>query len=140
MQTNDMAEKRRILADGTEIPGLVNVGDIILEEGVLEVPEFSKIRKIKNGITMIPTIPLIYKTNRGTETLKFFQDWKNNNEVKDVTLIRTDAHGAEFARQLWSGCEISKITYPAYDATSPTYAQIQIDILPYDVVDLEPEA
>ena len=93
MQINDMVEKRRVLIDGEEIPGLVFAGELKREKGRVEVPEFKRKRKIQDGIKTYPEYELRYKIARGTATLKFFRDWYNKDEVKDVTVIRTDAHG-----------------------------------------------
>ena len=54
MQRNDLAEKKRVLIDGEEIPGLVYLGAIPLEKGQLEVPEYDRVRRIQNGISTVP--------------------------------------------------------------------------------------
>jgi hypothetical protein len=138
-QNNDMAEKKRVYVDGEEIAGLVSVGEIPLTKGRIEVPEFKHIRKIQNGIETMPEIPFVYKIARGTTTLKFFQDWFHGDEVKDVTLVRVDAHGAEFARTLLSECECVDYTDPETDSAAPTYAQVTIVLLPFNIEHLEAE-
>jgi hypothetical protein len=139
MQPNNMAEKRRVYIDGDEIPGLVYSGELRLEKGTIDVPEFQRIRKIANGVSVIPPYELRYKISRGTNTLKFFQDWYNNNEIKDVTVVRTDAHGAEFGRTLMSECECHVKADPEADMANPTYAMITIIILPFEITDLDAE-
>ncbi len=134
MQTNDMAEKKVILYDGIEIPGLVNWGEIALERQQLEVPEFSRIRRISNGITTIPAIEITYKHARDSETLEFFRAYYLEHQVKEITVIRVDAAGIEFARTLLPFCEMVRYTEPAFDAANPTYAQIAGIILPWDVI------
>jgi len=139
MQPNDLAEKKRVYIDGEEIPGLVYAGAIRLEKGTLEVPEFSRIRTIQNGISKIPPYELRYKIARGTSTLNFFNDWYNNDEIKDVTIVRTDAHGVEFARKLLSQCECHVKEDPETDSANPGYAMITVIILPFDITDLDAE-
>ena len=67
MQSRDLAEKIRILIDGEEPEGLVNFGELALEKGEIEVPEFHKIRKIQNGMSKIPAVDLIFKISRGIQ-------------------------------------------------------------------------
>jgi hypothetical protein len=139
VQRNDLAEKKRVLIDGEEIPGLVSFAEIPLEKGQLEVPEFKKIRRIQNGITTIPAIQITYKISKDTNTLQFMKDWYFNDEEHDVTVIRTDASGTEFARTLLPSCECVRYYEPPYDAGNPTYAQVQITISPWDVIPIDAE-
>ena len=132
-----MAEKKRVLVDGDEKPGLVNVGEIVVEKGTIEVPEFHRVRQIQNGIKKMPQVTLVYKVQRGTSTLKFFRDWYYKDETHDVTIIRTDATGAEFARTILSDCESIKYHEPPFDGASPTYAQIQVTLVPWDITPLD---
>jgi len=137
MQRSDQAEKHRVLIDGVEIDGLVNVGEYSLEKGQIEVPEFKKIRIIQNGISKIAPIMLTYKIKKDSETLKFFREWYMNDETKDVTKIRTDATGTEFARTLYQSCECVRYYEPAFDGAAPTYAQVQVTLAPYEVIPLD---
>ena len=137
MQTHDMAEKVKILVDGEELPGLVNFGELVVEKATIEVPEFHKIRNIQSGISKIPMIDATYKLGRTTKTLKFLRDWYYNDESHDITKVRCDAHGVEFARTLLPSCECVKYFEPAFDGASPTYAQVQTKFVPWDVVPVE---
>lgn len=137
MQSNDMAEKVKVLIDGVEIEGLVACEEYVLEEGTIEVPEFSKIRIIKNGITKYAPLVLRYKIKRDSTTLKFVREWKSLNQIKDVVKIRCDASGTEFARTLFQGCECATYTEPAFDGASPTYAQIKVTVIPYEVIPMD---
>jgi len=139
MQRNDLAEKKKVFIDGEEIPGLVSFQEIVLEKGQLEVPEFSKIRRIQNGITTIPAVEMTYKISKDTNTLKFFRDWFNKDEEHDVTVVRTDAAGMEFARTLLPSCECVRYMEPAFDAANPTYAQVQATLAPWDVLPIDAE-
>ena len=134
MQSREMAEKKRVLFDGEEIPGLVSVNDITREKGTIEVPGFNRSRTIPNGITKIPTIELVYRIDRGTNTLQFFEDFYTNNEEKEMSIIRTDGHGDEFARRILQFCEAINITEGAYDAASPDFAKVTVTIVPWDYV------
>jgi hypothetical protein len=138
-QNNDMAEKKRVYIDGEEIKGLVSVGEIPLTKGRIEVPEFKHIRKIQNGISTMPEIPFVYKISRGTNTLQFLQDWYHKDEVKEVVLVRVDAHGDEFARTLLSECECVDYTDPETDSASPPYAQTTVVLLPFEITPLAAE-
>jgi hypothetical protein len=132
MQQNSLAEKSIIYIDGEEIPGLIFVGETLLEKGTIEVPEFARKRIIQNGITSIPAYDLRYKIDRGTNTSKFFRDWFDNNEIKDVTVVSVDAHGEEFERTLLSGCECTKYSKPETDAANPTFAFRNITLIPWE--------
>lgn len=136
-QRNDLAEKKKVMIDGVEIQGLLNVQEIELTKGELQVPEFSKIRLIQNGMTTIPAIQLTYKIQRDTGTLQFMKDWFLKDESKDITVIRTDASGAEFARTLLPQSEAVGYFEPPYDAATPTFAQVRITIAPWDVIPIE---
>ena len=134
-----MAEKKRVLIDGEEVPGLVNFAEIPLEKGQLEVPEFHRLRRIQNGISTVPAIDVVYKIGRDTNTLKTFKDWYFNDEDHEVTVIRTDAAGVEFGRTLLPSCECVKYAEPEFDAASPVFAQVRATILPWDVIPIDSE-
>ena len=134
MQTNEMVEKKRVKWDGVETPGLVNVAEIVREKRTVEVPGFRRIRDVQSGIEKLPQLTFIYKLERNTNTLKFFEDFFDNNEAKDCEIIRTDAHGDEFSRKSYTGCEVISITEPAYDAANPNYAQISVVVAIYNIV------
>lgn len=134
MQTNNMAEKKRVLYDEEEIPGLVSFAEISLERAQLEVPEFDRIRRISSGILTIPPIEVVYKLARDSETLQFFTDYYFQNLEFDVTIIRTDAAGVEFARTLLPDTQIARYAEPAFDAANPVYAQVAFTLLPWDVI------
>lgn len=134
MQRNDMAEKKRLLIDGEELPGLYMVAEIAMEKGSIEVPEFKRIRVIQNGIIKIPTIQVGYKVQRNSKTLKFLRDWFFNDEDHDVTIIRTDAGGIEFARTLLTSVELLKYTEPPFDGANPTFAKMEPVLVPWDLL------
>jgi hypothetical protein len=133
-QRNDLAEKKRVLVDGYEVPGLTYVGEVTMEKGVIEVPEFKRIRNIQNGVSKVPVLELRYKISKGGNALSTFRSWYLNDEVHDVTVIRTDASGTEFARDSCPSSECVKFKEPDYDAASPKYAQLEVTLLPFDFV------
>lgn len=138
MQPNEMVEKKRVEIDGVEIAGLVYAGEMKLEKGTVEIPEFRKLRTVQNGITKYPPYELRYKLNRGGNTKSFFEDWYNNDEIKDVAIIRTDAHGVEFGRVLLSQCECGTIQLlPETDLASPAYAQMSVTILAWEITPID---
>jgi hypothetical protein len=129
-----MAEKVRLFMDGEELTGLVNFGEIVLERGLIEVPEFHKIRQIQSGIEKIPAIDVTFKIPRGSNIYKILKDWYFNDEVHDLVKVRCDATGTEFARTLLPSCEMTKWHEPGFDGANPTYAQIQTRFIPWDVI------
>lgn len=134
MQSNEMVEKKKALFDGVEIFGLVSVDEITREKRTVEVPSFRRIRDVQADIEKMPQLTLVYKLERNTNTLEFFESYFDNNEVKDLTISRTDAHGVEFNRKVYSQCELLSISEPAYDAATPDFAKITVVVLPYDIV------
>lgn len=135
-QKNDLAEKRRLLFDGEEKPGLVKMGEFSLENGTIEVPEVDSVSEVQNGVTKIPPLEATYKIQRNGNVDKFFRDYFINKEVKDITVIRMDASGVEFGRFLLQGCECVKYSYPEYAAESPTYANVPVKFVPYKYIPL----
>ena len=75
MQQNDMAEKKRMYVDGTEVQGLVKVDEYKAEKGTIEVPEFHRIRNIQNGIMKIPLLVGVVKIQRSGGQLELFKNW-----------------------------------------------------------------
>lgn len=139
MQKNDMAEKRRLIIEGDEIPGLVSVAEKALEDGVIEVPEFARLRRIRNGVRSIPEVEVVYKLGRDTETLEFFQSWYDDHLQLDVVEVRTDASGTEFARRLWPLTEISRFVDPVFDGAAVEYARLTVTMLPFDILFIRSE-
>jgi hypothetical protein len=137
-QRNDQAEKKRVLFDGEEIEGLVSVSEIALEKGTIDVPEGDRIRRIQNGVSQMPEVELTYKIRRDGAAMEFFRQYYVENQSKDVIIIRVNAAGDEFARTLLQDCECSRYVEPAYDAASPTYAQVSVRLLPWEVTPLDP--
>ena len=133
MQSTSMAYKIKVEFDGKEYPGLTKFGEISLEKGTIEVPSFMRINKIDNGVTTMPEIPATFETQRHTATRKFLHNYYNNGEEHDLTLILTDADGIEFERQSWINTRCRMIKNPEVDLASPTYAQLQVAFLPYDI-------
>jgi hypothetical protein len=136
MQNNEMVEKKKALWDGNEVSGLVSVAEITREKRTVEVPSFRRIRDVQSGIVKMPQLTLVYKLERNTNTMEFFETFFDENEVKDLELIRTDAHGVAFGRKMYIGCEVISISEPAYDAASPDYAKTTIVIAPEDIINI----
>lgn len=137
MQKNDMAEKKKVLFNGEEVPGLVKVDEITLTKSTIEVPSFHRVRDIPSGITKLPSVKVKYKISRNTNTLKFFKDYYTKDEDYDVTIVRTDGHGSEFSRTLLPGCECIEFVESGYDAGSPEYASVTVTLVPWDYIMLE---
>ena len=139
MQRNDLAEKKRVLIDGEELPGLVFVGEVSREKGQVEVPEFDRTRRIQNGVTTIPPVEMRWKIQRDTNTRQFLLDWYDQNETHDVTVITTDATGSEIERQLMTASECVKHSRPEYAGEAPVFSMVTIIIAPWDIVTIDPE-
>jgi hypothetical protein len=131
-----MAAKKKCYWDGVEIQGLVNFQEITREKSTIDVPSFKIIRKIQSGITTLPTIDIKYEHRRGTNTLQFFLDFYNNDEVKDLEIVDVDATGTEYHRKLARQCECFKLVEPAYDAAAPEFASVTISVIPWEIIDL----
>jgi hypothetical protein len=137
MQNNDSAEKQKIEVDGESLEGLVALNELTSEEATIEVPEYGKKRIISNGVKTIPPIEATFKIRRSSKTMKILSDWYLLDQVKDVTIITTDADGTEIKRTLYPDCECSMSTKSSsYDASSPSYAQEKIRLLPWDVINI----
>lgn len=128
-QKNDMALKRRLFIDGEEIPGLVEVSDLLDEEGSIEVPSFNRKGNIKDGVKMLAPLECVYKIQRDTNTQKFYHDWFIKNELHDVKIINTDGVGSEVDFWLLPDCECSKFTERAYNAGSVEFFGIGVTII-----------
>jgi hypothetical protein len=132
-----MAVKARFMIEGTtELADLTNLGEVSLENGMIDVPEFNYIRKIQSGITSMPEIQCSFETKRdstGEGTRATLEAWFTNKEVKNVTIVYMDATGTEFERDLWNGVELRKLSKPAVDASSPAYAKLDVTFLPYEI-------
>ena len=133
MQSGSLAEKLRVEYDSVEIMGFVRMGDCEVSTDTIEVPEFKRTRLISAGIKKIPAIEMTYETRRGTNTLKFFQDFYFKNQVKDVTKIRCDAHGDEFARTALPACECVKYVEVEVDHAAVKYAQVKFTLIPWNL-------
>jgi hypothetical protein len=133
MQQKDMAEKRRLFVDGSELTGLVSVAEYKLEKGTIEVPEFDKIRVIQNGVRKLQPLEAVFKIQRNSQTLKKLWDWYDNNEIHDISMERTDAHGNTFETDMFPDCECNSVNLPAFDAANPIYAQINVRFIPWDI-------
>jgi hypothetical protein len=133
-----MARKLKVFIEGEEIPGLVRFGEVALENGIIDVPTFNRIVKIHNGITTMPEVPVSYETRRNTKTRQFLRDWYNNKEVKDMTIVQVDATGQAFEKVLWSDVECRRLSEPEVDFANPTYARIDVTLLPFDIQPVAP--
>lgn len=136
MQNTSMALKARFLADGVEIPGLTRLGEVPLENATIEVPTFNRKRKIHTGVVDMPEVPATFETRRDTDTRKILRDWYEKQQVKDVTVIYTDAEGVEVNRVLWSGVECKAFKDPEVDFGNISYARVEVTFLPYDIVEV----
>lgn len=134
MQNNRMADKRIVQVDGEEWGDIIGVGDDTSEKGSVEVGDGQNMRTITNGQKSISPRDLSLAISRNSSFKQQVEDWYENNEVHDVTIISVDGHGVEFERELLTECEIQKKTRPAYEVTSATEAKLDFTIVPFDSV------
>lgn len=139
MPKGDQIEKKKMLVDGEELEGLVNLGEYGAKDTVVEIPGQKKTVPVRNGVKIVPQIPSTYKLKRNSATLKRLEDWYYKHEFHDCVIIKTDGAGNEFARELWPNTEIGELNFPAYDASAPVFAQGSPLFLPEDIIPIDPE-
>lgn len=137
MPKSDQVEKKILVVDGDELKDLINIEEYPIEDDVVDIPSRNKTVPVRNGVKKIPAIGAVFKFTKDSKTAKLLQDWYYKFETHDVTLIRTDGSGKEFARELWPNTEISKHHAPPYDASAPVVAQILVTFLPEDIIPVE---
>jgi hypothetical protein len=135
-QANDMVRKLKIQIAGNEQVDLIKFGELNFEDIPVEVPSYKKIVTILAGINKVNPIPCTFKIQRNTTTLKDLNSWRTNREIKDVTVIETDGTGTEYHRWILIQCEAGNMKLPEYDAASPTYAQAEITLYPFDIIEI----
>jgi hypothetical protein len=135
-QENSMARKIRVFMDGDEIQGLTNFGDVSLANNTIDVPTFNRILKIHNGVMTMPEVPLTFETRRNTNTRTLLRSWYKNKETHDLIIDQCDATGTSFEKISWTDVECSKLDEPAVDMSNPTYAQITVTLIPYDIQEI----
>jgi succinate dehydrogenase flavin-adding protein (antitoxin of CptAB toxin-antitoxin module) len=133
MLKSAVVEKKKILFDGVEIPGLISVQELKLTKATVKVPSFKKLRQISSEIIEIPVIELKYACHRGTVTDTFFSNFFFNAEVKDVIEERTDQYGTVIQRRLWQLCECNDYQTPKYDAEAPELMTAIVQLIPWDI-------
>jgi hypothetical protein len=115
---------------------LTNFGDVSLQNNTVDVPTFDRILKIQNGVITMPEVQLTFETRRNTSTRGILRSWFRNKEVHDLTIEQCDATGSVFEQIAWTGVECSKLDEPAVDTANPTYAQLSVTLIPYDIQEL----
>jgi len=133
MQKSAMIEKHKITWDNIEIPGLIETEELVLEKSLVDVPGFKVTRQIRSGITKIPVLNMKYRIDRDTATLKFWENFFENEVIHDGVLIRCDADGVVFDRKMLPQCECYKYSIAAYKADSPEPAVISVGVTMFDL-------
>lgn len=137
MEKNDLVYKVKVKVEGEEIPNILVVGEHNDEEGVVEVPGFRKKIKIKDGVRVIPEIPMTLKITRDGTGRRFFADWKNRNQYKNVVLEYVDASGNRIDSEFCPNCEVSMVGRPEVNHESVSYASFSVTLLPEDVTPVD---
>lgn len=130
MPKGDIVEKRILLIEGEELPGLVAVDAVNNESDIVEVPGRDKVVSVTNGVEKIPTFLLTYKIGRETETATFLNNWYKNREEKQCVLQRTDGSGNILEQRDLGYCQLSSFNIPAYAAEAPVFAQVSCLLVP----------
>ena len=133
-QKNAIIEKKKVEWDGEEIPGLIGVEEIKFENKTVDVTDFSEEHTVDSNIMKVPPVIMKYRIDADTKTLEFFENFHLNKEVKDGTIIRTDAYGVEVKRYLMKDCSCFAHNIPAYDSDSPQPATISITVNPWKII------
>lgn len=140
-QRNDLVEKVKITWDGEELPGLVFISEQKYSQGEIEVPEYSRKRKMPNGVIEFADLTLKYAiNNRQSKTVGFFQNFFFKGETHTLMRIRADSAGTEFGRTLSQDCQCLDYTEPEVDLANPTYAQFTVVVCVWESQPLAAEA
>lgn len=127
-QKNELSQKRKLLVDGNELPGLIECSGPKDEDSMLKVPRFGRVVSIKSGVKEFEPITAKYAIKRGTNTKAVLMSWKFNDELHDVVLINCDAAGAEIDRWLLQDCELPHVEESKYDAGNVEYMSLNVTI------------
>jgi hypothetical protein len=133
MQKPSIIEKKILLWDGVEIPGLIKVAEMKKTKKTAKSPGYYKERDVSSEVTMVPNMECTYKVDRGTITQKFFNDFFEKRQVKDCTEVRTDQNGVPIERRLWQMCECIDHRTPPYDAENPEIMSVTVIVAPWDI-------
>ena len=133
MQKPAIVEKKILLWDGIEIPGLMRVAEIKKTKTTAKSPGYYKSRTVSSEITEIPVMECQYKIERGTMTEKFFNDFFELRQVKDCTEVRTDQFGTPIERRIWQMCECIDHRTPPYDSETPELMSVTVIVAPWDI-------
>jgi len=134
MAKSDMVEKRRFIIDQEEFDGIINVDEIPIVTGQVDVPGIDKIVPVSNGVVTIPAFGVIFKIRRDDPKLKFINNWFKNKETHDVVMIRSDSAGNDIERIMMPNVELLGNGFPAYDASAPVFAQNSLTMAPEDII------
>jgi hypothetical protein len=133
-----MARKIIVEIDnGLKLDGLTRFGEVPLEKGMIDIPTLERIVKIQNGIITMPEVQLSFETKRDGATRKFLRSWYYNNEAHSMNINSVDASGAPFDTVLWEAVECRRMSEPEVDFANPTYARIDVTLIPYNITPVE---
>jgi len=133
MQEAKMVSKKKLIVDGQDVPGLINVDEISREKGAVEIPSFQSIVSRTDGTERVPPVMLTIRNDRDQEAHVLFEDWFKQNLVKDVIIVEYDGHSVEYGRYLLGRCECSRKTIQAFDAATGAASQFAVTILPESI-------
>ena len=139
MPKSDQVEKKILEVDGEELKDLINLGEYVIEDTVVNIPSREKTVPVRDGVKKIPEIPAIFKITRDSKTYQILEDWYYKKEYHEVVLRRTDGAGKEIKRELWPNTEVSKHHAPEYSAEAPVAAQVLVTFLPEDIIPIKAE-
>ncbi len=131
-----MTDTRILIIDGFQLPGLLTLNELPLEQDVIEVPENGFIRLIYSGIKKIPEIEIAVLVKRDSVTLRYVYDWEDQGgDAKDLIMISTDKSGKmenQYLRETYIDCELGTLVKPAFDQGAREKAMLTFKLAPYD--------
>lgn len=120
MQKNYLVKKVKVFFDGsTEYQGLSESSSIKDAEALVDIPTYGRIFQVKSGVSKLEPLTFKFLISKGSNIPNFINNWKNNNEYHDVTIVETDATGTEIEKTSLRDCECHSIERSAYNAATP---------------------
>ena len=128
MQKRGRSEKRRLLFDGVEFPGLVRCGGLSPEEGELEVAELQRLYTVGDGTIKWPPLEGAFLDTDANGIEAFFRAWKLQHQTKEVTYIRVDGHGDDVQRVILPDTECLKMKHTDADHGGVVVAMVEFKL------------
>lgn len=132
-QNNGQSDVRLVSIAGKQLPGLLKMNEQGFDRDSIEVAEQGFTGLISSGQKKALPIELEYLTKRDSLILKYFKDWDDVNDARDVSVLHTDKSGDPlnaYYRTLYSDCELGPIKWPDFDQGARKVASLKITLYP----------